>query len=103
MKTKNSIKIFFNKNYEYVLGSTIGFLIGIFPFVQSFAHNLNGILLFIPRQIIYTIFKDCILCSVIFTGIVLIIVSILLYTLLGLFIAFLFRKIKHNKKPRKNK
>jgi len=103
MKTKNNIKIFFNKNYEYVLGSIIGFLIGIFPFVQSVAHNLNDILLFIPRQIIYTIFKDCVLCSVIFTGIVLIVISILLYSLLGLFIAFLFRKLKSNKKTEKNK
>lgn len=93
--------MFFNKNYEYALGTIIGFLIGIFPFVQSFTHNLNDILLFIPRQIIYALFKDCILCSVIFTGIILIVISILLYTLLGLFITFLFRKIKSSEKTNK--
>ncbi len=87
----NKIKNFFGKNY-YVTGATIGFLIGIFPYVQSFTFSLNDIILFIPRKITmsdYFSFEEALIMTPIIT--------ILLYAFLGLFIAFLFRKVKSEK------
>ena len=91
----DKIKKIISKNY-YITGATIGFLIGAFPFVQPFTFKLNDLILFIPRQITlsdYFSFEEALILTPI--------LSASLYTLLGLFIAFLLRKTKSGKKTKK--
>lgn len=101
MKTKSSIKIFFDKNYDYMWGVVIGFLVSIFPLNQLFTSKLtmlNDAILYIPRKIA-TLMYDCLLCDKYLNTVP--ILLLLIYPLLGLFIAFLLRKIKPNKKTKK--
>ena len=103
MINAKKIKYFIKENRDYFFGGLIGFVVALFPITQLFTSkfaNLNHLILYIPNKITDYII-NCVLCteSLILNFILL----MLVYPLLGLFIAFLFRKIKHNKKPRKNK
>ena len=103
MKTSNLIKKSFQEKSYYAIGTIGGIFIGILPMFLILIDKfilLSDLLLYIPRKIAF------ILCGGFFCGAGLIltpILSIFLYTLLGLLIAFLFRKIKSSKKTEKNK
>ena len=97
------IKNFIKENRDYFFGGLIGFVVALFPITQLFTFKfakLNHLILYIPNKITEYII-NCILCT---EALILnFILLILVYTFLGLFIAFLLRKIKSSKKPRKNK
>ena len=97
----NKIKEVIKKKRSYFLGGIIGLLVALFPLTQLFTSKfakLNSLILYIPNKITDLIIS-CVLCteSLILNFILL----ILFYTLLGLFIAFLLRKIKSNKNTKK--
>jgi len=95
MINMKQIKNFLGKNY-YATGAIIGFLIGIFPMFLILIDKfilLSDLLLYIPRRITmsdYFSFEEGLVLTPILT--------ISLYTFLGLFIAFLFKKLKPPKK-----
>ena len=103
MIDRNKIKKFLIRNSDYTIGVVIGFLISVFPLNQLFTSKLvvlNDVILYIPRKIAASMY-NCLLCDEYLNTVP--ILLLLIYPLVGLFIAFLLRKAKSVKKPRKNK
>lgn len=81
------------KYYHYFFGLICGIIIGIFPIVELFTNRfgyLNDSILYIPRRIVYVII-DCWFCD---TAIIMVLLlSILQWSVSGLIIIFLIKKI----------